>query len=451
MAVQPAARARRDRLVDAVDARERVDRNSWPERHSAVVAPRTEGGDDILRAVVNRVRIRGLRRGERRRVRSAADRLVIHAGRLAGALRRQPVLAIVVGERQLAGDAIQLRRERAVRSAEAPVVREQDRIEADARERRSLVFPHGRRRLLRIVERHAQRVVARFDEDLPGFPVHADGRLTRVVLGRCGRADRRRDAGGRGLERSRHCSRWTIFRRAIVHERRDAVRQRRRRRRRWFRRRRQRCDGVHGRGQRRERRGRSDVPQTVERIGDRQRLVARSGEQTVGRARSVIGTGRAYREEIDVGRRRARPCECDRERRCIGRVKSRCSCGEDHVEIVVVAQARRTDILHAEIRDLSGDDGAMVPLDRSRGTTYGGSSCLRVDVRVMQRRGKRDQRNRNGQCAAVRPDDSHGSSTCLRHGDRRGAMGVPSRRAARLPEQRRLGHRVSRPLCRQAR
>src|SRR5260370_10637278 len=134
----------REGKVDAVDSGELVDGDARPECEPAVVAARAEGGHDVLRAIIDGVRIRGARQRRRRGVGSAAHRLMIYAGGLARALRARPVVPVVVSERQLAGDAVELRREGPVRAAEMAGVGEEGRGGAEARERPPLVLPTPR-------------------------------------------------------------------------------------------------------------------------------------------------------------------------------------------------------------------------------------------------------------------------------------------------------------------
>src|SRR2546425_12198378 len=97
MSVQTAASAGSNRALNAVDGRKEVDRNTWPEGKAAVIAPRTEGGSNVLRAVVDPMRI-GVNGRRRRGVRSASDRLMVNTCWLARTLRRQPVVTVVIGE-----------------------------------------------------------------------------------------------------------------------------------------------------------------------------------------------------------------------------------------------------------------------------------------------------------------------------------------------------------------
>src|SRR6266852_7118007 len=151
--------------------------------------------------------------GRGRRVVASAYRLMVNAGGCAASLREQPGVAVIVGERHLAAGAIELRGEGAVGASEVAVVGEENRIETDARKRRPLVLPERGCRSGGVVEGDAQRVVARLDEDLPGVPVDADGRLARAVGPSGGRAGRRLNAARRLLRSG------AILRRGIVHKR----------------------------------------------------------------------------------------------------------------------------------------------------------------------------------------------------------------------------------------
>src|ERR1700687_6010296 len=63
VAMQAAAGAGRDGEIDAVDGGEGVDGDARTEGEATVVTPRAECDDDVLRAVVDGVRIRGVRGG----------------------------------------------------------------------------------------------------------------------------------------------------------------------------------------------------------------------------------------------------------------------------------------------------------------------------------------------------------------------------------------------------
>src|SRR6266481_1760894 len=164
VSVQAAASAGSHGAVDTVDAGEEVDGNSRPKGQTTVITARAEGGHDVLRAIINRMWIRRANQRRRQGVRTAAYCLMIHAGRLAGALGWDPIVAVIISIGQLAGDSVELRRKRSVRAAEMAIVRERDRIEAQPRKGRALVFPRCSDGLDRIIEGHSQRVVTRLDE-----------------------------------------------------------------------------------------------------------------------------------------------------------------------------------------------------------------------------------------------------------------------------------------------
>src|SRR5258706_16313610 len=132
---------------------------------------------------------------------------MVDASRLAGPLRRQPVVAVIISVGQLAGNSVELRRERAIRTTKVPVVREKDGVEADTSKWRPLVLPGCGHGFDRIIEGHSQRVVPGFDERLARTPVDADGRLACAVRTGGRRfwrrldAGRGRDWGGGGLQR----------------------------------------------------------------------------------------------------------------------------------------------------------------------------------------------------------------------------------------------------------
>src|SRR5215831_9906084 len=81
VSMQTAAGARRNGKGDAVDGGEGVKRNTWAKGHAAIVAARTECRGDVLRAVVNRVRVR-MHGGRGGSIWTAANSLVIDSGGL---------------------------------------------------------------------------------------------------------------------------------------------------------------------------------------------------------------------------------------------------------------------------------------------------------------------------------------------------------------------------------
>src|SRR5882762_6799394 len=132
VAVQAAASSGSDGGVDTIDVCERVDRNTRTEGEAAIITPRAKGGDDVLRTIIDSVRIVGFYSGRRSRVGSAAYRLMIDTCGLAGPLRGEPIIAIVIGKGKFASRASQLRGKCAIRAAEVAIVRKEDRIEAHA-------------------------------------------------------------------------------------------------------------------------------------------------------------------------------------------------------------------------------------------------------------------------------------------------------------------------------
>src|SRR5229473_7584893 len=135
---------------------------------------------------------------------------MVDASRLAGPLRQQPVVAVIIGEGQLAGNKIELRRERAIRTTKVPVVREKDGVEADTSKWRPLVLPGCGHGFDRIIEGHSQRVVPGFDEGLASIPVDADGRLARAVRAGRRRSRRRLDAARRLLSSRAVVRGWIV-------------------------------------------------------------------------------------------------------------------------------------------------------------------------------------------------------------------------------------------------
>jgi hypothetical protein len=174
--MQATAGAWTNRTLDAVDRGKEVDGNACPEGESTVITPRAEGSRDILRAVVDGVRIRSLRYWHRRSVMAASDSLMINASGLARALGREPRVAVIISVGKLAGDSVKLRGEGSVWAAEMTVVSEQDGIEAQPRKGRALVLPGCGDGFDRIIEGHSQRVVTRLDKGLASVPVNTNVR-----------------------------------------------------------------------------------------------------------------------------------------------------------------------------------------------------------------------------------------------------------------------------------
>src|SRR5882672_10904909 len=125
VAVQAAASSGSDGGVDTIDVCERVDRNTRTECKAAIIAPRAKGGDDVLRTIINSVRIVDFDRGGSS-VRTAAYRLMIDTCGLAGTLRGEPIVPIIVGKGKFASHAVELRGKSAIRAAEVAIVGEED-------------------------------------------------------------------------------------------------------------------------------------------------------------------------------------------------------------------------------------------------------------------------------------------------------------------------------------
>ena len=94
--VQTAAGSGGDRAVNTANAGEDIDGKAGSEGEAAVIAPRAEGRHDVLRAVVDGVRICVHR--HRHGVWTASDGLMVNACWLAGTLGRQPGVTVVIGE-----------------------------------------------------------------------------------------------------------------------------------------------------------------------------------------------------------------------------------------------------------------------------------------------------------------------------------------------------------------
>src|SRR5882762_4397489 len=161
---------------------EGVNGNARPERQAAVIAARAERGHNVLRTVINPMRVRRWRQRCWRGVGASTHGLMVDARRLAGTLRWKPIVAVVVAEGKLAGDAVELRSKQAIWPTKMAVVNEHDRIQAQTRKGRTLVLPERRGRVEAVVKSHAQRMVSRLDERFTGVPVNPDGRLSCGVL-----------------------------------------------------------------------------------------------------------------------------------------------------------------------------------------------------------------------------------------------------------------------------
>src|SRR5712675_3183434 len=131
--VQPSASSGGHRKIDSVHRGERINRNARAECKAAIIAPRATGGDDVLRTIINSVGIVDFDRGRGSSVRAAAYRLMIDTCGLAGTLRGEPIVPVIVGKGKFASRASQLRGKGAIRATEMAVVRKEDRIEAHAR------------------------------------------------------------------------------------------------------------------------------------------------------------------------------------------------------------------------------------------------------------------------------------------------------------------------------
>src|SRR5882762_478285 len=157
--VQPSASSGGHRKIDPVHRSERINRNARAECKAAIIAPRAKGGDDVLRTIINSVRIVDFDRGGSS-VRTTAYRLMVDTCGLAGTLRGEPIVAVIVGKGKFASRASQLRGKGAIRATEMAVVRKEDRIEAHARDRRALILPDRGGRFERIIESYAESVVS---------------------------------------------------------------------------------------------------------------------------------------------------------------------------------------------------------------------------------------------------------------------------------------------------
>src|SRR5258705_2811232 len=210
VAVQAAASSGSDGGVDTIDVCERVDRNTRTEGEAAIIAPRAKGGDDVLRTIINSVRIVDFDRGRGSGVRTAAYRLMIDTCGLAGTLRGEPIVPVIVAKGKFASHAIELRGKGAIRAAEVAIVREEDRIEAHACKRRALILPDRGGRFEGIIESYAESVVSGLDKSFTRRPVNANGRLAGAVGARGGGSERWRDAARRRLVLGTILRSWII-------------------------------------------------------------------------------------------------------------------------------------------------------------------------------------------------------------------------------------------------
>ena len=96
--VQTAASTGRDGNIHAVNMGKSVDGNARAEGQAAVIAARAERRHNVLRTVINPMRVPRWRQRRRESVRTSAHRLMVDARRLARPLRGKPVVAIVVAE-----------------------------------------------------------------------------------------------------------------------------------------------------------------------------------------------------------------------------------------------------------------------------------------------------------------------------------------------------------------
>src|SRR5882762_3265622 len=129
---------------------------------------------------------------------------------LAGTLRGESIVPIIEGKGKFASRAIELRGKGAIRAAEVAIVREEDRIEAHARDRRALILPDRSGRFERIIESYAESVVSGFDKSFTCRPVNANGRLAGAVGARGGRPERWRDAARRRLVQRAILRGWIV-------------------------------------------------------------------------------------------------------------------------------------------------------------------------------------------------------------------------------------------------
>src|SRR5437868_4961193 len=208
--VQPSASSGGHRKIDPVHRGERINRNARAECKAAIIAPRAKGGDDVLRTIINSVRIVDFDRGHGRSVWTAAYRLMIDTCGLAGTLRGEPIVPVIVGKGKFASHAIELRGKGAIRAAEVAIVRKKDWIEAHACKRRALILPDRSGRVERIIESYAESVVSGFDKSFTCRPVNANGRLPGAVGARGGRSERWRDAARRRLVLRTILRRWIV-------------------------------------------------------------------------------------------------------------------------------------------------------------------------------------------------------------------------------------------------
>ena len=405
-----------DVAVQAATLGEIVDGHARTEGQSAIVAARADGGDDALRAVIDGVRVGSDRRPGRGEV-AAADRLMVGPCRRAAALREQPGLAVVLGIGGRAARAVELRLEHAPRLA----VRPEDGIERDARERRSLVGPGRSGRRDAVVEDRAQRMVAGLDEGGAGLPVDADGRFAGAVGAVAG-----------GTERGRHL----IVRRVVLvpgRAGRDAGRGRAAARGDG-----ERCGGMRRGGHRNQGGSLAHVPDALDGIADHDVRRAWTGDEAVGRTGAVLGAVRSKGEHVHVGGLGAGPLIVKGQRGGVADVELGGGLRQGNRQIVVVADARRADLLDARVRELARHHWSEVPAGR-RGR---GHRAARGRGGASVAPGEHDQRQARAEGSS--PECLHGafqargarSTWEIRNGP---VAGKPRRGSNARPESKRDG------------
>ncbi len=412
LAAARAGSARRVRDVDravgadlhvAVDAavalRRREDVDARPEGQAAVVAARTlRAADDVLRAVVERVRVERVRR--RRRdgglvVRPAAEGLVVGACRKTAALHRRPALPVVVGVSRgavsLPADKFELKDPPRLMIDPADRVNQPGLLDVDGRD----VFPRRGRRGRAVVEAHArferragERIPVRAQEgDAAGvdlvvlelrrvrIPVNPDGRLAggvaeigrRVVVGKA--------RASSGVERRRggdvHEAHLPCDALAEGKERDDA----------------QRVSSVR----RRRRRYQADVRHDVSRVAERLR-------DELARSRRAVED---VKVELRLADHRPRQLDADvlRLRRGVAHV---------HVESIFVAGKRgvangRAVRLRGRVRNEVG-----AALEGQRAAAVGQGVAARRRGRRRRRRRRQLRRKRDGTRPVRNRNEEHG-------------------------------------------
>ena len=128
-------------------------------------------------------------------------------------------------------------------------------------------------------------------------------------------------------------------------------------------------DDVGRRGHRRQRCNRTNVPDSVNRIGERQVFLARPRRGVVRRTRAMIGAFGTDRKDVQIRWQRAGPgiFEGHACSHCL--VEGRRRRRKDDCQVMVIAHRGRTDVLDTYIHHRTAADRGEVPRHRARRAT----------------------------------------------------------------------------------